>query len=110
MPRLSDTMEEGTIAAWHKAVGDMVKAGEAFADIETDKAVQTFESFDEGVLLSLLAQVGDTLPLGAPIAILGKKGEDVGAAEAEAKKKLAEIAGGGGGGETKKAEAAEPEP
>jgi len=79
MPRLSDTMEEGTIAGWLKAVGAEVKAGDGLAEIETDKAVMVFESFDKGVLLSILLNVGDTVPLGTPIAILGKAGEDISA-------------------------------
>ena len=74
MPRLSDTMEEGTLAGWVKEVGATVKAGDALAEIETDKAVMVFESFDEGVLLATLLKVGDTVPLGTPMAILGVAG------------------------------------
>ena len=95
MPRLSDTMEEGTIAGWLKDVGATVKAGEGLAEIETDKAVMVFESFDQGVLLARLIEVGDTVPLGTPIAILGKAGEDVAALEAEARKKVAAALAGG---------------
>ncbi|TNF29182.1 MAG: dihydrolipoamide succinyltransferase, partial [Deltaproteobacteria bacterium] len=91
MPRLTDTMEEGTLAAWLKEIGDKVAAGDAFADVETDKAVMTFESFDSGVLLARLIAPGDTVPLGAPIAILGKAGEDVAALAEEQKKRLAEL-------------------
>ncbi len=89
MPRLSDTMEEGTIAGWLKAVGAEVKAGDGLAEIETDKAVMVFESFDKGVLLSILLNVGDTVPLGTPMAILGKAGEDIAPSSAEAKAKVA---------------------
>jgi len=95
MPRLSDTMTEGTLAAWLMKIGDKVSAGDGLADMETDKAVMTFESFDEGVLLATLIESGDTVPLGAPIAVLGKEGEDVTAIVAEAKAKLAELAAGG---------------
>lgn len=95
MPRLSDTMEEGTIAGWLKKVGDEVKAGEGFAEIETDKAVMVFESFDKGVVLALLLDVGVTVPLGTPIAILGKAGEDVSALVTESKAKIAAVLAGG---------------
>lgn len=95
MPRLSDTMEEGTIAGWLKKVGDDIKAGEGFAEIETDKAVMVFESFDKGVVLALLLDVGVTVPLGTPIAILGKAGEDVSALVTESKAKIAAVLAGG---------------
>ncbi|PKN57642.1 MAG: dihydrolipoamide acetyltransferase [Deltaproteobacteria bacterium HGW-Deltaproteobacteria-14] len=95
MPRLTDTMEEGTLAAWLKGIGDKVSAGDPLADVETDKAVMTFESFDQGVLLALLIAPGDTVPLGAPIAILGKAGEDVTAVAEEQKKRLAGLLAGG---------------
>lgn len=88
MPRLSDTMEEGTIAGWLKEVGQAVKAGDGLAEIETDKAVMVFESFDSGVLLALLLKAGDTVPLGTPMAILGKAGEDIAALKAEAEAKV----------------------
>lgn len=84
LPRLSDTMEEGVIAKWHVAVGDKVKRGQVIAEIETDKATMEFESFDAGHVLRLVAEEGQTLPLGAPIAVLGKKDEDVDAALAKA--------------------------
>ena len=77
LPRLTDTMEEGVIAQWHIAEGDKVKRGQVIADIETDKATMEFESFDAGIVLKLIAAEGDTLGLGAPIAVLGKKDEDV---------------------------------
>jgi pyruvate dehydrogenase E2 component (dihydrolipoamide acetyltransferase) len=95
MPRLSDTMEEGTVAGWLKKVGDEVKAGEGFAEIETDKAIMVFESFDKGTVLALLLDVGVTVPLGTPIAILGKAGEDVSALIAESKAKIAAVLAGG---------------
>ncbi|MBC8073251.1 MAG: dihydrolipoamide acetyltransferase, partial [Deltaproteobacteria bacterium] len=76
LPRLSDTMEEGVIAKWHIAVGDKVKRGQMIAEIETDKATMEFESFDAGVVLELVAAEGQALPIGAPIAVFGKEGED----------------------------------
>jgi pyruvate dehydrogenase E2 component (dihydrolipoamide acetyltransferase) len=83
LPRLTDTMEEGVIAQWLVALGDKVKRGQVIAEIETDKATMEFEAFDAGFVLQLVASVGETLPLGAPIAVLGKKGEDPAVALAE---------------------------
>ncbi len=83
MPRLSDTMVEGTVAEWLKNLGDMVNPGDGLADIETDKAIMTFESFDEGVLLHIFVEPGGTVPLGTPIAALGEPGEDIAAVIAE---------------------------
>ncbi|MEZ4382547.1 MAG: dihydrolipoamide acetyltransferase family protein [Nannocystaceae bacterium] len=80
LPRLTDTMEEGVIARWLIAEGDKVKRGQVIAEIETDKATMEFESFDAGYVLKLIAPEGETLGLGAPIAVLGKKGEDPAAA------------------------------
>ena len=74
MPRLSDTMEEGVIAKWHVKEGDKVKRGQLIAEVETDKATMEFESFDAGHVLRLVAPEGETLPIGAPIAVLGKQG------------------------------------
>ncbi len=76
MPRMSDTMTEGVIVAWHKKVGDKVKSGELLAEIETDKAVMEFESFQDGVLLYIGAETGKALPVDSVIAVLGKEGED----------------------------------
>lgn len=76
LPRLSDTMEEGTVAAWKIQVGDKVKRGQVIAEIETDKATMEFESFDPGTVLALVVGTGETLPIGTPIAVLGKPGED----------------------------------
>jgi len=76
LPRLSDTMEEGVVAKWLIAVGDKVKRGQVIAEIETDKATMEFESFDAGTVLKLVAEEGETLELGAPIAVLGEEGED----------------------------------
>lgn len=71
MPRLSDTMEEGVIIAWHKSIGDRVERGEILAEIETDKAIMELESYEEGVLEQMLAGEGDRVPIGIPIAIVG---------------------------------------
>lgn len=71
MPRLSDTMEEGVIAAWRKQVGDQVSRGDVVADIETDKAIMELEAYDDGVLEKILVAEGETVPIGTPIAVLG---------------------------------------
>jgi pyruvate dehydrogenase E2 component (dihydrolipoamide acetyltransferase) len=75
MPRLSDSMEEGTILSWLKKVGDEVSVGEELVEIETDKANMAYESDLEGTLTEILAQEGDTLPIGSPIARIGDDGE-----------------------------------
>jgi pyruvate dehydrogenase E2 component (dihydrolipoamide acetyltransferase) len=77
LPRLSDTMEEGVVAKWRIKEGDKVKRGQVIAEIETDKATMEFESFDQGIVLKLVAEEGETLNLGAPIAVFGKKDEDI---------------------------------
>ncbi|MCF7567713.1 pyruvate dehydrogenase complex dihydrolipoamide acetyltransferase [Sabulilitoribacter arenilitoris] len=92
MPRLSDTMEEGTVAAWLKKVGDKVEEGDILAEIETDKATMEFESFNEGTLLHIGVQEGETTKVDELLAIIGDEGEDIsdilngsGSASAEAK-------------------------
>jgi biotin carboxyl carrier protein len=77
MPRLSDTMIEGVIAAWHKNVGDPVKKGDLLAEIETDKATMELESYKDGVLLHRGAEQGGKLQVNDLLAIVGDKGEDV---------------------------------
>ena len=77
MPRLSDTMEEGTVAKWFKKVGDKISEGDILAEIETDKATMEFESFNEGELLHIGIQEGGTAPVDTLLAIIGKKGEDI---------------------------------
>jgi pyruvate dehydrogenase E2 component (dihydrolipoamide acetyltransferase) len=77
MPRLSDTMEEGTVAKWHKNVGDKVSEGDLLAEIETDKATMDFEAFQEGVLLHKGVEEGQTAAVDSILAILGEKGEDI---------------------------------
>jgi pyruvate dehydrogenase E2 component (dihydrolipoamide acetyltransferase) len=77
MPRLSDTMTEGVIAAWHKKVGDPVKKGELLAEIETDKATMELESYKDGTLLHLGADQGGKIQVNDLLAIIGEKGEDI---------------------------------
>ena len=77
MPRLSDTMEEGTVAKWYKKVGESVVEGDILAEIETDKATMEFESFQEGELLYIGIQEGGTAPVDSLLAIIGEKGEDI---------------------------------
>ncbi|MEO2100397.1 MAG: pyruvate dehydrogenase complex dihydrolipoamide acetyltransferase [Flavobacteriaceae bacterium] len=79
MPRLSDTMEEGTVAKWFKKVGDQIKEGDILAEIETDKATMEFESFNEGELLHIGIQEGGTAPVDTLLAVIGEKGEDISA-------------------------------
>ena len=71
MPRLSDTMQEGTIARWLKKPGDTVNKGDILGEIETDKATMDLEAYDAGVLEQILAQEGETVPIGQTIAIIG---------------------------------------
>ncbi|SDF23713.1 2-oxo acid dehydrogenase subunit E2 [Epilithonimonas hungarica] len=93
MPRLSDTMTEGKVSKWHKKVGDAVKEGDILAEIETDKAVQDFESELNGTLLYVGVEEGGQAPVDSVLAIIGKEGEDVSA-----------LIGGGAKTEEKKSE------
>lgn len=93
MPRLSDTMTEGKVSKWHKKVGDAVKEGDILAEIETDKAVQDFESELNGTLLYVGVEEGGQAPVDSVLAIIGKEGEDVSA-----------LIGGGAKSEEKKSE------
>src|SRR5690606_10249161 len=77
MPRLSDTMTDGTVAVWHKKIGDTVNEGDILADIETDKATMEFESFQSGTLLHIGVQEGETAPVDSVLAVIGKEGEDI---------------------------------
>ncbi|WP_027138438.1 pyruvate dehydrogenase complex dihydrolipoamide acetyltransferase [Gaetbulibacter saemankumensis] len=79
MPRLSDTMEEGTVATWLKKVGDKIEEGDILAEIETDKATMEFESFNEGTLLHIGVQEGETTKVDELLAIIGDEGEDISA-------------------------------
>lgn len=76
MPLLSDTMTEGTVVAWHKAVGEDVEVGELLVEIETDKAVMEQDSFFDGKLLYIGVQEGDTVPVNAVLCVIGEEGED----------------------------------
>ena len=76
MPKMSDTMEEGVIAVWHKKVGDKVESGELMAEIETDKATMDYESYNEGTVLYLGAEEGEAVQINGILAIVGEKGED----------------------------------
>lgn len=96
MPRLSDTMEEGVVAKWHKKVGDKIKEGDILAEIETDKATMEFESFYNGTLLYIGLKEGETAPVDSLIAIVGKEGEDYSA-----------LLGGGATSESKSESASE---
>ena len=77
MPRLSDTMEEGTVAKWLFKVGEKINEGDILAEIETDKATMEFESFNEGTLLYIGVQEGETAPVDVLLAIIGDAGEDI---------------------------------
>lgn len=96
MPRLSDTMTEGKVAKWHKKAGDAVKEGDILAEIETDKAVQDFESEFNGTLLYVGVEEGGSAPVDTILAIIGEEGEDIssltGGSGSEAKKESAESA------------------
>ena len=85
MPRLSDTMTEGTVASWLKKVGDTVKEGDILAEIETDKATMEFESFYAGTLLYIGIKEGESAPIDSLLAIIGPAGTDVNAVLAAAK-------------------------
>ncbi|MCA9304805.1 MAG: 2-oxo acid dehydrogenase subunit E2 [Phycisphaerales bacterium] len=77
MPRLSDTMEQGTVVKWHVSTGDAVSAGDVIADIETDKATMELESFDDGTVAALAVEEGKSIAVGQPIVILAEDGESV---------------------------------
>ncbi|WP_432798603.1 pyruvate dehydrogenase complex dihydrolipoamide acetyltransferase [Poriferisphaera sp. WC338] len=92
MPRLSDTMEEGTLVKWHVSVGDKVASGDHLADVETDKATMELSAFDDGVVAKFAIEEGGTVPVGSLIAVLAEDGESAEDAIA--------AAGSGSGGET----------
>ena len=77
MPKMSDTMEEGVLAAWLKEEGEKISAGDVVAQVETDKATMDLEVYDDGVLLKRVIEEGDSVPIGGLIAILGDEGEDI---------------------------------
>ena len=76
MPKMSDTMTEGVIAAWNKKVGDVVKSGDILAEVETDKATMDMESYYDGTLLYIGVEKGQSVPVDAIMAVIGKPGED----------------------------------
>lgn len=92
MPRLSDTMTEGTVATWLKKVGDKIKEGDILAEIETDKATMEFESFDAGTLLHIGIEAGQSAPVDSLLAIIGNEGEDISALLAGGTAPKAEVA------------------
>lgn len=77
MPKMSDTMTEGVIAAWHKKVGDKVKSGDLLAEVETDKATMEMESYEDGTLLYIAAEAQSAVPIDGVIAVIGKEGENI---------------------------------
>ena len=77
MPKMSDTMTEGVIAAWHKKVGDKVKSGDLLAEVETDKATMEMESYEDGTLLYIAAEAKSAVPIDGVIAVIGKDGENI---------------------------------
>src|SRR4051794_16380319 len=93
MPRLSDSMEEGTILSWLKQVGDEVAVGDELVEIETDKANMAYEADVAGTLQEILAQEGETLPIGTPIARIGENGSG-GKAEGQSARPAAPVAAG----------------
>jgi pyruvate dehydrogenase E2 component (dihydrolipoamide acetyltransferase) len=98
MPRLSDSMEEGTILTWLKQVGDEVAVGDELVEIETDKANMAYEADVAGTLQEILAQEGETLPIGTPIARIGENGSG-GTAEGQTTRPAGPVTAAGGGSE-----------
>ncbi len=98
MPRLSDTMESGTVLKWNVQEGDTVASGDVVADVETDKATMELTVFDDGRLAKIIVPEGQTVEVGAVIAVLAEDGEDV--AEVAAGASRASVAGGVAGGMT----------
>ena len=93
MPKLSDTMTEGTLIKWHKQVGDSVEIGDILAEVETDKATMEMEAFDDGVITEILIQEGEKAPIGSILAVLdGDSGAVTPAPAAAAEAKPAEVA------------------
>jgi pyruvate dehydrogenase E2 component (dihydrolipoamide acetyltransferase) len=105
LPKLSPTMEEGTLVSWTKQEGDAVEVDDLLAEVETDKATMEFRSFDKGVLLKILVPEGETLEPDVPVAIIGKAGEDI--AELLAQVEAGASAGAGRGADA--GASAEPE-
>ena len=106
MPRLSDTMEQGTIGRWLKREGESFHEGDVIAEIETDKATMDFQAYEDGTMLRILVGDGETAALGAPIAIIGAEGEEV---PADAPAAASANGGGRDNGAAEPAPAAAPE-
>src|SRR3954462_11322203 len=87
MPKLADTMTEGTLVKWRKQEGDKVEVGDIVAEVETDKATMEMESFDDGILSKHLIKVGDKVPIGTKLALLLEEGEAAPTGEPEPEKK-----------------------
>ncbi|AUX43145.1 branched-chain alpha-keto acid dehydrogenase subunit E2 [Sorangium cellulosum] len=87
LPKLSPTMEEGQISAWHKKEGEKIDIDDLLAEVETDKATMEYRSFDRGTLLKILVPAGSVVKLGQPVAVIGAPGEDISG-----------VVGGAGGG------------
>ena len=87
LPKLSPTMDEGTLVSWQKKEGDAVDVDDLLAEVETDKATMEFRSFDKGVLLKILVPEGETLAPDTPVAIIGQSGEDISKLIAESAEK-----------------------
>ena len=107
MPRLSDTMQEGTLARWLKQPGEKVEKGDILAEIETDKATMELEAEDAGVLTRLIAGEGDEIAVGKPIAVISADGEAPDEAPDGARQAAKETADSAGGRETAETEDAE---
>jgi len=91
MPRMSDTMEEGLLVAWHKKVGDNIKPGDLLAEVETDKATMELESYQEGTILYIGVEEGTSVAVEGVLAIIGEEGEDYKTLLAEVEAKNANL-------------------
>jgi pyruvate dehydrogenase E2 component (dihydrolipoamide acetyltransferase) len=100
MPRLSDTMQQGTIVKWNVKEGQKIKSGDVIADIETDKATMELQSFDDGVVAAIAVPQGQTVPVGTVMIVLATAGEDVAAVKAKAGSGAAPAAKAVGGSAT----------
>ena len=105
MPRLSDTMEQGTVVKWHVREGDAVSQGQVIADIETDKATMELESFENGTVAKIAAGEGERVAVGSTILVIAEKGESVEAAAASAGEAKAPASKAEGSGEPARAPA-----
>ena len=110
LPKLSPTMEEGTLVSWTKKEGDEVDVDDLLAEVETDKATMEFRSFDRGVLLKILVEEGETLEPDVPVAIIGKAGEDISDLLAQVESGAGKAPEPASKSETESQPAAEPEP